>query len=393
MRPSLAAVLAGIGAIILLAYAPAWRSSSDGGNRSVTVADAHAATGSLTTKVSGTRLVDSNGRRVQLRGVNRSGSEYACAQGWGIFDGPRYDAPNVRQPSSSIQAMKRWRVNAVRVPLNEHCWLGINGVRAQYGGSAYRQAIGGYVDDLLAAGIRVVLSLQVTGPGSELNDGSVEYPLPSADHAPAFWRSVARAYRYKRGVLFDLYNEPHLWDLGGDESEPAHWQCWRDGCAVPKPGGRGTFQAAGMQRLVDAVRGTGAKNVIMAGGLGYANILSRFDAYAPRDPAHQLTASFHNYPAPLGVCTSAACWANLPKRYPTITGEVGQRDCRTDYVTRFMRWSDRNGSRSYLAWTWNATDNGHWKCADGPSLLLHYDGTPTPYGAGVRDHLRSRAGS
>src|SRR2546430_15661747 len=38
--------------------------------------------------VVGNRLLDAKGRFVHFRGVNRSGPEYACIQGWGIFDGP-----------------------------------------------------------------------------------------------------------------------------------------------------------------------------------------------------------------------------------------------------------------------------------------------------------------
>jgi len=70
--------------------------------------------------VQGAQLIDTAGRVVRLRGVNRSGAEYACAQGWGFFDGP--------SDSASVQAIKSWNVNAVRVPLNETCWLAINGV-------------------------------------------------------------------------------------------------------------------------------------------------------------------------------------------------------------------------------------------------------------------------
>ena len=33
-------------------------------------------------------LVDGAGHPVRLLGVNRAGAEYACVQGWGIFDGP-----------------------------------------------------------------------------------------------------------------------------------------------------------------------------------------------------------------------------------------------------------------------------------------------------------------
>ena len=73
--------------------------------------------------MSGNAIVDSAGRVIQLRGVNRSGAEYACAEGWGFFDGPTDDP-------ASIAAMKSWHVNAVRLPMNEDCWLGINGVNA-----------------------------------------------------------------------------------------------------------------------------------------------------------------------------------------------------------------------------------------------------------------------
>ncbi|MEA2198343.1 MAG: hypothetical protein QOJ25_2394, partial [Solirubrobacteraceae bacterium] len=38
--------------------------------------------------VSGNHLVNTSGATVHLHGVNRSGPEYACIQGWGIFDGP-----------------------------------------------------------------------------------------------------------------------------------------------------------------------------------------------------------------------------------------------------------------------------------------------------------------
>ena len=37
------------------------------------------------------QLQNSAGNVVHLTGVNRSGTEYACIQGWGIFDGPSDD--------------------------------------------------------------------------------------------------------------------------------------------------------------------------------------------------------------------------------------------------------------------------------------------------------------
>jgi hypothetical protein len=38
--------------------------------------------------VSGNRLVNGHGRPVLLHGVNRSGTEFMCVHGHGIFDGP-----------------------------------------------------------------------------------------------------------------------------------------------------------------------------------------------------------------------------------------------------------------------------------------------------------------
>src|SRR4029077_6415943 len=74
-----------------------------------------AAPGVLAIGVAGNELVDGSGAPLRLIGVNRSGTEYACAQGWGIFDGP--------SGPPSVRAIAAWHVNADRVPLNEACWL------------------------------------------------------------------------------------------------------------------------------------------------------------------------------------------------------------------------------------------------------------------------------
>jgi hypothetical protein len=38
--------------------------------------------------VVGNQIQNSQGQVVKLIGVNRSGGEYACVQGWGFWDGP-----------------------------------------------------------------------------------------------------------------------------------------------------------------------------------------------------------------------------------------------------------------------------------------------------------------
>src|SRR3712207_8720289 len=48
----------------------------------------------------------------------------------------------------SVQAMLTWKINAVRIPLNEDCWLDVNMADADpaYRGASYRSAVVDYVN-------------------------------------------------------------------------------------------------------------------------------------------------------------------------------------------------------------------------------------------------------
>jgi endoglucanase len=305
------------------------------------------------------RLVDGHGAPVRLLGVNRSGAEYGCVGGHGFFAGPTGER--------AIAAMAAWQINAVRVPLNEHCWLGINGAPTRYSAARYRRAIRSYVSRLHEAGFYVVLDLHWNAPGTQRAEG--QQPMADLDHAPAFWSSVARAFKNDPAVVFDLYNEPHH----------VSWQCWRDGCVQP-----GGWRSAGMQTLVDAVRSTGARQPVIATGLRWGTDFSSWDEYRPHDPANQLAAGLHVYD--FSFCTSTPCWARtldpVARRVPVVATELGQRDCSDEFLDRFMNWADAAGV-SYLGWSWNL-----FGCA-GPGLIRSWDGQPTAPGERLRANLLS----
>jgi len=145
-----------------------------------------------------------------------------------------------------------------------------------------------------------------------------------------------------------------------------------------------------MQTLVNAVRATGATEPIMAGGLEYASDLSQWPA-GLTDPAGQLVASTHVYN---NSNETEAIWdaqlAPIAAAYPIVTGELGETDCADSFVDSYMTWADAHGV-SYLGWTWDATDASGFTCAGGPSLIVDYDGTPTPYGLGLQQHLAALA--
>jgi len=322
-------------------------------------------------KVSGNQLVNGNGQVVKLRGVDRSGTEFACIGGYGIFDGPNDQA--------SIDVIKTWKVNIIRVPLNEDCWLNINGVKPQYGGQNYQNAISNYVDLLNRNGIVAILDLHWAAPGS--TPATAQTPMPDMDHSPTFWQQVAQKFANNSMAIFDLFNEPYPGNNAWDGSVP--WTCWRDGGNCQAAGIQ--YTVAGMQLLVDTVRKTGATNVIICGGLAYSNSLGMWMQYMPHDPLGQTIPSWHTYN--FNRCINTQCWesdiAPLAAKFPIIASEIGENDCAGNFINTLLPWMDAHGLH-YLAWTWNT-----WNCTTGPALITNYDGTPTGFGAPYKAYLLS----
>jgi hypothetical protein len=319
-------------------------------------------------------LQDRHGKIIVLHGVNRSGGEYMCVQGRGFMDGP-VDA-------ASVQAIASWHVNAVRVPLNEHCWLGLSDVLPQYSGYNYRQFVRNYVKLLNQYGLYVILDLHWSGA---LLGATSSQPMPDKTYAPAFWKSVASSFKNNTTVLFDVFNEPYP---DNNQDTINGWNCWKNGglCSgIP-------YKAVGMQELVNTIRSTGAPNVILLGGLQYANNLSHWLQYQPKDPRHNIAASWHIYPNG-NPCNTTDCYdktiAPVTKSVPLVAGEVGESInsdiCSVDKTNIVLNWLDAHAA-SYLAWAWDAlgTDCGNL------SLITDYSGTPkSPNGTNYLNHLQS----
>jgi endoglucanase len=305
---------------------------------------------------------------VNLYGVNRSGTEYACVDGFGIFDGP--------SDAASITAMKAWGVNAVRIPLNEDCWLALNGVAAAYSGPAYQSAIVAYVELLLSNGVYPILDLHWTAPGTTL--ATQQQPMPDSDHSTDFWTGVATTFKGDTDVVFELFNEP--WPDNNQDTDAA-WTCWQSGGSCPSI----SYAVAGMQTLVTAVREAGASNVLLLGGVEYSNALSQWVAHKPHDPLNNLAAAWHVYPE--NACITSDCWDSIEggvtASYPIVATEVGDDQCDGAFPTSVMSWLDAH-HQSYLGWAW---DTFGTSCAN-YSLITDYDGTPNgAYGAAFKAHL------
>ena len=330
--------------------------------------------------VSGNKLVNASGGQVLLHGVNRSGGEYACVQGNGLWDGP--------MDQTAVSAIKSWRgVNAVRVPLNEACWNGESYVNSSFAGTNYINSVKTYVNLLNSNGLVAILDLHwtdgvYTGNSSSCSSAQAtcQKPMPDAAQAIPFWTSVANTFKGNNAVIFDLFNEPFASRATGDTN--TGWTCWLSGGTCTGI----TYQVAGMQAMVNAVRSTGAANVIMLGGEEYSNDLQQWLSHKPTDPDNNLVASWHSYN--FNTCSNQSCWtsqvAPVIAQVPLVAGEIGENDCAGSYINPLTTWLDSE-STGYLAWAWNAD----FACSSGPGLITDYSGTPTAYGAAYQAHLAS----
>ena len=362
-------------------------------------------------QVSGNQLINRDGRSVRLLGVDATGTEDACIEGGGFGWGALNDA--------EADSIASWDANAVRVPLNEDCWLGINGAPSQHSAAAYRSAIENWVNSLNQAGMIAILDLHWAAPGSY--QANQLWPMADADHSITFWSQVASTFSSNPMVVFDLYSEPFI---GQYHPTTADWSCWLRGCTTTFAATyRGTttnvtYSTAGMQQLVNAVRNAGATQPIMVGGLNWAGDPCGSDdsgnnggactwlTYKPTDPLHQLIASFHTYN--WTACNTSICWNNdvlpLAAHVPIVTAELGEDDCSVTYINQYMGWADQHGL-SYLAWSWQTQDANITQCtpSDGNTgsvnnfqFLSSWSGAPNtiaPEGGAVFAHLETEDAS
>lgn len=384
MRSSLALVGAALAAASLVA-ATAAASPSAGTSVPPTI------------RVQGRNLVDGAGRVVQLRGVNRAAFESRCTyDANGFADGPVDQA--------SVAAMKRWRINAVRLTLNEDCWLGVNGLPVGGDATGYRDAVRAYVALLRRNGLYVMPVVEVFGPDTQRST-EIDY-LPDRSHMLDFWRSFASTFKSDRGLILDPVTEVAIADWNDPHPDPpGQWACWLHGCTVDSVyDGAPRFAAAGLQVIVDAIRQTGAKQPIVLGGIDYNADLSQLLTHLPTDSAHQLVASFHVYDFVQGKDVDATFHHQLEpiaKRLPVVLGELGERYCDSragaymNHVLGLIDAQQRKGNRvGVFAWAWNA--GGDWHCPTGrfgeggPLLIRNYEGTPTVMGRVYRAWLAAK---
>jgi endoglucanase len=205
----------------------------------------------LPLKVVGTKILNSHGETVLLRGVNAASMEWSA-------NGQGHILESVRR------AIHDWHANIIRLPLSQDRWFG-HGPEQTNNFQPYRDLVQQVVELCATNRCYIILDLHWSDC-NEWGKNIGQHSMPDSNSI-AFWRDLAPVYANHPAVLYDLYNEPH----------DVSWDVWLHGGTITdKPNNRWqmrdpkTFQAVGMQALLDTVRATGANNVVIAGGLDWA---------------------------------------------------------------------------------------------------------------------------
>lgn len=310
----------------------------------------------LELKVVGNRLHDARGMEVWLQGVNAGGLE---------------TLPQDRQPiKSTVVAIDEWKANCIRLPIKDDFWFGKSSYQKD-GGREYREIIGQIITLAANRGAYVAVDLH-------------RFRAPKREHAD-FWRDFATQYANHPAVLFDLFNEPHgiswdIWKRGGfvGNKEGVDESAFLNDEEKRKNAG---FESIGMQGLVDAVRSTGAKNIVIAGGVFWCNDLTGITrGYELEDKTgNGVMYSWHTYNWHTGweekVLAAAA-------KHPIFLGEVGADAKKMDFIPAEAQEDPHTWVPDMLGFVQKHRLNWTGWCLHpkaSPVMISDWKYTPTPF--------------
>jgi aryl-phospho-beta-D-glucosidase BglC (GH1 family) len=349
----------------------------------------------VTVKLRGCTVTEGGAPHVAPGGYYTNGTSVCTAGGEShLFHGVdrpslEWNAAGQNVTLTDFQAMAEWHANVVRIALDQDFWLtgawlhnnvpipppGQTQQWSVQDAQSYQSTVAQAVHWAEAAGLDVILdlhwsdqgNLQVMAVGKSQDTAGNANQQQMADvNSKQFWIEVATKFKGDGHVLFELYNEPN----------DVSWTTWLNGGTDPG------YQVVGMQELYDAVRSTGADNLVIAGGLSYAFDLSGVASFPIR--GYNIMYATHPYGPQDGMASWDASFGYLAAGdiAPVIVTEFGDMSamCTGAFDMSLIQYADMY-KISWTAWAWYPGGCGF------PSLITDFGYTPTPQGSTVRTAL------
>jgi endoglucanase len=424
-------------------------SASASGSASLSAgASSYSSSGAVGVKVNGNRFIDAaTGKTVVLMGTSMSGLDGSAGYLGGAAQPQQWSyIAGITPPQWSAIAAK-WGINTIRLPLNSAYWLNntvYDDPAAMALGSSFLGSAHGYttigpnqympdptgtyqaqvkatVANMTAAGIVVVIDLHCDAPKNSAGQYIAcvgETSFPNADTSAAFWTGIANAFQSNPYVIFALFNEPYGSSNYNGAASPPRAVSGGGRTATPSSSaitmmaggpytpfsmlasdttlvtinGGNAIQVASMPSLINAIRSTGAKNVIIAPPIWYSGAIQTWlasyttasfgrTASGNPDPLAQFGMDWHNYGWSTGTSTPLAV---LAAGYPILMTETfgfdGALDGGSD--ASGYAWAASNDI-GVLLWAWATWDPNNGQGNPGSSSVYYnYMMNNAPWAAG-----------
>lgn len=298
--------------------------------------------------VSGTKLMSPSGQPFLLRGAQID-TAFTYSKSW-----QRGSNSVIKKLNSTVfnEMSKNWHMNAVRITLSN--WIYTSDPKN------YLTLLDQVVQEANQAGLYTILNLHDDKQAGSPYGSNANVPKPES---VAFWKILAAHYASNPMVIYDVFNEPQYPD----------GPTWLNGGGTVTGSTGKSAPIVGMQTLVNVIRASGAKQIIVIGGLKYPLLYEKKTGVALRIKDANIVYTTHWYReiATGNPTTWDAKLGSFKGHYPIYFGEwalLPNTPANASYrckganmqnadqkVIAFLNYADQN-QMSWTAWRFDVAN-------------------------------------